>query len=215
VFANGCIRVAKWLLDARFRIVVFRRNAAPSAAVNRRVVMPMCGAFGQLISIVDRELTNARPGINADSEAILSEVDELLRDHTEVERDEANPRGWCRIVIDQLDVADFAVFHWQEPPTENMMWEYHQAKQRLPVDRMMFVCSVHTAEAVAALVREDGPDATGTASPVVMLGDPTEHERSNTARFRAALYAALSRLRPCPRCLDDASPSAGPGGSAA
>lgn len=81
-----------WLLDYRFRVIVFRRNSPDVAEFNRRVVMPTLGAYGQVFSIADNTLLTAEPGVNADSEGILSEVNYASDD----------PDNWKARVQEQL-----------------------------------------------------------------------------------------------------------------
>jgi hypothetical protein len=65
----------------------------------------------------------APPGPNADSEAIMSHLDEALR---------CDGTNWEGSVLRALSQADLAVFHWATPPTRNMLWEFEQAQNVLP-----------------------------------------------------------------------------------
>ncbi len=205
VYARGTVRLAKWILDSHFRIVVFRRNHEATAATNRRVVMPVCGAYGQIVSIADPALVNAPAGTMWETEEALSEVDALLSCDTVSSRERRDPRGWCRLVVDQLAVADFAVFHWHQVPTANMKWELYQALRRLSADRVLFVCSVDSVGGVisfleATLARIRVPGDAATTVRVLVLA-PLATDTAKTRFMRAQLHEMMARLRRCPRAV--------------
>jgi hypothetical protein len=130
------IQLAKALIAGDFTIIVFRKFFGDFATQkfdhdHKSKLLPLLGAYGNVVLIHNESLVAAPPGLNADSEEIMSQ----LRDSITCEgEDEWQPR-----VLKRLHSADLAVFHWATPPTVNMLWELERAVESLPSSRLLFI----------------------------------------------------------------------------
>jgi hypothetical protein len=176
--ANNTIRLAKRILDSRFRIVILRRFSKESAASLSRLILPTLGAYGRIIAIYDDWLAVAPSADNADSAEILAER------YAAIHCDDAS---WRETVSNEITSADLVVFHWPNVPTANMIWEYREACRYMPQSRMVWICHPNSVSAVVAWLSSQpiAPD----------LGQVLECDASLTdSKLRGLVYGVFSRL---------------------
>ena len=128
----GIITWIKGLVNNEFNIVLFRRFAPNSAEVNRQVVAPIVGAYGQVVALEDETLLGARAGADPGTESVLGDIRKLHR---------ANDSDWKSVVTKALSEASIVVFHWDTFPTSSMRWEFEKAVEVLPSDRLLLIIS--------------------------------------------------------------------------
>lgn len=185
MLAPGLLRIIKWNLDWNFRIVMFRRYRAAHAVFHKRIFMPALGAYGQLTLLGDASLSVAddTPWCRW-SRLVLAEMYHQL-DTSKYADD------WKARVLDELAVADFAMFDWEGEITDNMRWELEVTGAVLPVDRIMVVTSTEQLEAAEREIAACG--ATGARVVVFDGYGPAVNA------FYRALHEQMAQLRPAPR----------------
>jgi hypothetical protein len=201
--ACGLVAV-KWTLDWNFRITVFRRNSASFGYAHKSVVMATCGRYGQVIALRDFELERTDEGYGERRESskgawfkVFTEIQTVLEPGLLYD--------WQTRVLDELDVADFAVFDWTEEVTENMRWELRHAHQRLPGDRILLVYDPALPQDVKELVAElnKGNDRQICILPLGRGRDDqyiwASHGQFEEA-FGETIYQMMVNLKVEPRC---------------
>ena len=181
--ATGTIRGCKRLFARSFNIAYFRRFDPDSAAVDRSAITPVFGAYGRLFLVRDKSFEGAK-GIQSHYEDALNEFWSSIS----FADDE-----WKGRVQQALAVADLVVFHWRTAPTENMLWEFLEAKKLLPKERLIWVCDKKMESIIRPLLQQNQSELDSKANLIMFRRSPPYLE------FSTAVYRCLKKLRPLPR----------------
>jgi hypothetical protein len=180
----GLLRALKWYLDWNFRIVILHRNLPDTARLHKEVIMPLCGAYGQVIMISDAELA----ALHISSGAKFAH--EVLSEHYNTIRHDDHIEGWTDHIAREIARADFAVFDWRVEVSTAMIWELEQALAALPPARIMVLYDGKTEDSARQILAEMcGP----TAGEVFFLRLPSLVPLAERM-FREALRLQLSEL---------------------
>lgn len=145
ILANTLITLLKWFLNDKYSILVFRKYEDLNSAINKRVVTPSLGAYGHVINILDNTFLNSKSGITADTEAILSNSKEYIF---------CTDNNWQDRVLFELKKANLVVFHWEEVPSENMLWELFRTLEVIPHNQILFITNPYVKEAMNYIFKE-------------------------------------------------------------
>jgi hypothetical protein len=187
----GLLRALKWYLDWNFRIVILHRNLPDSSRLHKEVVMPLCGAYGQVIMISEGELAALHISGGAKfAHEVLSEEFNTIRydDHLE---------GWTDHIAREIARADFAVFDWRVEVSALMIWEFEQALAALPPSRIMVLYDFETENGVRQILAKMCGPAVGDVCILRLSEFIPPAERM----LREALWRRLSELKAEPRSL--------------
>ena len=188
ILGNGTILLAKRILNQRFSILIFRRFSEDFAKLNKTVIYPVLGAYGNLLSVNDHFLFKAAQGMNGDSESILNEQRSLqyLADN-----------NWQQTVDSFLKQADVVVFQWNELPTTNMQWEFIKASEKFPPSRIIFICDDEKLELIKEYLRGFLKTNTSQFYFIAMHGDISYIDLS------PAIYKVFKSLQKETRLMGD------------
>jgi hypothetical protein len=184
LLGNGTIRMAKRVFNYQFNILVFRRFSPEFAKVTKTVINPVLGAYGNLLSINDPSLRDAKEGINADSEGILNERNQLQFSTGE---------SWRTTVQLYLNKADVVVFQWEDLPSPNMEWEFREACRVIPPQRVLFICRQINETRIRDRILEI---SSGQQLPYRFL---TASQEPGLRNLNKAVYRLFRELRQEPR----------------
>lgn len=209
----GILRAIKWCVDWNFRIVLFRRNGPEWAHLHKAAVMPVCGAYGQVICISDenlsvdeffprRRLPRRWAGVNGVGELMAEPSHEVLSEYLYTMHVLETHEAWEARVERELAAADFAVFDWTGDISEAMRWELRAAMARLPTERLLMFCGIENH----ATVRRHLAESRANMRCIPVSRDVIQ------SRFhvRKWLRQLLPTLEPGPR-RDSPAPSGGAG----
>ena len=126
--SKGTLLILKRIIDRNFNIVVFRRFREEYIAEAKNIIYPVLGAYGQIYSIQDEHLINARSGIG---------VPDVFGEYYSLEY--ATDNNWKYNVIRYLVIADFVFFYWPDEPSINMWWEFDMSVNAIPVYRLCII----------------------------------------------------------------------------
>jgi hypothetical protein len=185
----GLLRALKWYLDWNFRIVILHRNLPGNSRLHKEVVMPLCGAYGQVIMTSEAKLTalHISGGAKFAHEVLSEHYNTILHDdHLE---------DWTDHIAREVARADLAVFDWRIEVSAAMIWELEQALAVLPLSRIMVLHDGETRDNVRKILLEMcGP----AAGKVFILRLPSLVPLAEQA-FREALWLWMSELEAEPR----------------
>jgi hypothetical protein len=185
----GLLRALKWYLDWNFRIVILHRDLPDGSQLHKEVVMPVCGAYGQVIMISEAELA----ALHISGGAKFAH--EVLSEHYNTIRHDDHLEAWTDHIAREITRSDFAVFDWRVEVSAAMVWELEQALAALPPSRIMVLHDSETEGSVRRILAETcGP----AAGDVLVLHLPVLVPLAE-ATFRKALYKRLSELEAEPR----------------
>jgi hypothetical protein len=185
----GLLRALKWYLDWNFRIVILHRNLPDGSQLHKEVVMPLCGAYGQIIMISEAELA----ALHISGGAKFAH--EVLSEHYNTIRHDDHLEAWTDHIAREIARSDFAVFDWRIEVSAAMIWELEQGLAALPPRRIMVLYDSKTEDGARRILAETCGPAAGDVlvlhlPRLVPLAEPT---------FRKALWKRLSELEAEPR----------------
>ena len=192
VFTSGILHAAikmliKFHIDTNFRIVVLRRNSSQWAMPHKSVIMPACGAYGQILLLTDETLEEVWEGRMRISQWALAEVYYPVV---------ATGSTWKQVVHLELLYADFVLFDWSGNITANMIWELESAISLIPSARMMVVHGLNNREDVLAVLDKI---RAGLGEEVCMTPGPDGKTTMSTFIFRAEFQKKMESLKAAPR----------------
>lgn len=178
----------KFWIDTHFRIVVFRRYEGEASLRHKARILPICGFYGQVLLFEDDKLSDAwEGGLLRMEQWVFAELYQPLAAERKTE-------SWRALVCEQLCYADFVLFDWSAEITDNMIWEFEQALERVPPDRILILESPESAARIEAILQRPGRGAEVrhrvTAAPTSGLGE---------AIFIIEFMESMRCLRPQPR----------------
>ncbi|WP_421794654.1 hypothetical protein [Haliscomenobacter sp.] len=144
ILGNSTIKIFKKILNQEFKILIFRRFSADFSEINKKLIYPTLGAYGNLLSINDKYLFEAKSGTNPDSEQILNEYRTLLY---------STEKSWQKHVAFYLLHADLVIFQWNDLPTKNMEWEFLVTLSQMPEHRIIFICDQNNLSQIQCYVQ--------------------------------------------------------------
>ena len=170
LLANNTLRLLKQIAGYKFNIIVFRRFSAENSFVVKQIIAPELGAYGNIISIWDKNLAAAKAGANADSEDVMGESSASIR---------ADDSNWQKIVTEYLERSDCFVFYWPDMPTANMLWEYQIClKFKIDDERFLFILHKNTASKIKENLERAKP---GNKYTILEIGDVKVDDKKNNA----------------------------------
>lgn len=187
---NGAVKAhLKYLIDAGFRIVVFRRYSLDGAVRHKGEVMPLCGLYGQVLLFTDATLGNAWEGGQHRMERwVFSEqYQPMVAGEETVE--------WHAVVDTELRYADIVLLDWSGEISENMVWELRRALDFVPFHRVIIITSDKTDNLASSILA----DCSGRGDPGNLLLLPAPSNGLTTLLFRFAFMQRMRALRPEPR----------------
>jgi hypothetical protein len=163
-------------------------------------VMPLCGAYGQVIMISEASLTALQISGGAKF------AHEVLSEHYNTIRFDDHLEAWNEHIAREIARSDFAVFDWRVEVSSAMVWEFEQAMTVLPFPRIMVLYDSETEDRVRQILAETcGPAARDILVLRVETG-PHLHLKplpwfvsANETTLRKALRKRLSKLKAEPR----------------
>jgi len=195
----GLVRAIKWGVDWNFRIVVLRRNSPHSSGWHKSIVLPICGAYGQVLLIEDRHFKEGKvPMWGTEVHEALAETFYTLTVDRDVE-------DWRSLIERELERTDFAVFDWCSEVTPAMRWELDEALRLLPVDRILILCSTTNKLEIAATLLGSKPD-----QQVILLLALPGSSSAAASTLRTLLHTIMARLSAEPRIQAPQRPTSPP-----
>lgn len=185
----GLLRALKWYLDWDFRIAILHRNLPDTSRLNKEVVMPLCGAYGQVIMISEADLS----ALHFSGGAKFAH--EVLSEHYNTIRIDDHLENWTHHIAREIARTDFAVFDWRVEVSAWMIWELKQALAALPPARITVLYDSKTEDSARQILAE----TCGLAARDILFLHLPGHVPLAESTFRKALRKRLSELVAEPR----------------
>jgi hypothetical protein len=187
----GLLRTLKWYLDWNFRIAILHRNSPDTSQLHKEVVMPICGAYGQVTMISDSDLAALKIS------GLAKLAHEVLSEHYNTIQFDDHLEAWTNHIAREIARSDFAVFDWRVGVTEAMIWELKQAAAVLPPPRIMVLYDSETEDSAREILAKTCGLAGRDIFVLHLQGSVRLAERT----FRDALRKRLLELTDEPRSV--------------